>query len=343
MFPILNSLPSIHASFVGILAAFVSAFFIFSFQKIVEAEKKLEDSILNLNYHLSSFSCSPAPPFTLLNNNNKLDWEEKCKPLIREINSLSSRYKNYTNILSLTNEEQEHVINKIKKLNELFYLFTHHPQFYNLNKASITESVQNNQLYTFDELEFLNFKHRVFYLYHEWETYKDSYIILFKLYDELQINKNHELFTKTIENALIETKEIYGDNDELLSNVVNHISKNFQKHDNHLNYLIDFFDKIRLCQENAIPEINYANNEIIKFKEKLNIKSITIYGIYIAIFITITGIILPLFILEVISKLPCEKNNYIISLITYFVFTLSFSPYFLLSLFYIRKIKKSKL
>ncbi|MEO4182989.1 hypothetical protein [Acinetobacter pittii] len=343
MFPILNSLPSIHASFVGILAAFVSAFFIFSFQKIVEAEKKLEDSILNLNYHLSSFSCSLVLPFTLLDNNYKLDWEEKCKPLIREINSLSSRYKNYENILSLTNEEQEHVISKIKALNELFYLFTHHPQFYNSNKVSITESVPNKQQYAFDELEFLNFKQRVFYLYHEWEIHKDSYIILIKLYDELQRNKNHGLFNETIENALTETKEIYGNNDELLRNVVNHISKNFQKHNNHLNYLIEFFDIIRFCQEKAIPEINELNNEIIKFKEKLNIKSITIYGIYIATFITITGIILPLFILEVISKIPEEKNNYIISLISYFIFTLSFSPYFLLSLFYIRKIKNSKL
>jgi len=39
MFPILSTIPGIHATIVGVLAAFFSAFLIFAYQKVTEAQK----------------------------------------------------------------------------------------------------------------------------------------------------------------------------------------------------------------------------------------------------------------------------------------------------------------
>lgn len=94
--PILESLPAIHVTVVGIFAAIVSAFAVWAFQKLFEAEDKLKKALTEAKERstLSSTVVIGGNNNNLLTEDGLLDWEGVGKQLLWRNKSLFSHLDN---------------------------------------------------------------------------------------------------------------------------------------------------------------------------------------------------------------------------------------------------------
>lgn len=124
--PILEALPALHVTMIGVIAAFFSAFAIYAYQKINDAKEKLDEALK----HSESLSTPNSMIFNgnniYLNQDGTLNWDEKGKSTLRQATMLYS-YLDYEEkygvprSLSQRDPSPEEVISVC---NELFSLFT---------------------------------------------------------------------------------------------------------------------------------------------------------------------------------------------------------------------------
>ncbi|EOW9664412.1 hypothetical protein ACO14J_004552 [Vibrio parahaemolyticus] len=88
--PILEALPALHVTVIGVVAAFFSAFAIYAYQKVNDAKEKLDEALK----HSMSVSTPNSMMFNgnnvYLNQDGTLNWDERGKETLRRATMLYS-------------------------------------------------------------------------------------------------------------------------------------------------------------------------------------------------------------------------------------------------------------
>lgn len=318
MFPILSTLPGIHATIVGIGLAFFSTFFMYAYQKITDAQKRL-DKALKLAVSVSSpHSATMHMKYysSLLRNDGELDWSGRCQMLLHEAHSIFP-YSGNTRLDSelpqfLQQPENQKIFDTVEELTTFFYLFfTHYPMNGKpliITSATHTESQKEEK---FDLKRYQEIQNRISHLSWYLKTFKKSFFRLFEVYDKIHMfhAENNE-----------------GDNKQ-------------PKNATHL--LIDFYEKINIYENQVMPILNETISEFDSYNNELKIKNTTKNSLKITLYIITIGILIPLIMLEIISGIENSRILFIVSYLEYFILIASFLPYFLLCLYFLNKIDKT--
>lgn len=346
MFPILDNIPGIHATIIGILAAFFSVFFMFAYQKVTETKKMLDRSLKVAE----SFSKSDFFYFsdcTLIDNNGDLNWDEDCRTLIRDSILLFSSLRSRRNLPSLHPDSQTVQIDPIqvgRLVNEflcLFSLFFSTYPFYKTPLTSASKLFKGSIDNEFNYSRYYEIERRISDLMHDWNNNQESLIQLFKTYDEIQENNHQMDYAEHLAFYKAESEKIVGMDKKIWESV-------FQEAESlsdiflpkkRLPELYNFFNKVKKYQEEVMPVISESLSEFESYNNELKVKEITKFALKTLCYILVFGVIFPLILLELLTKVENANNYFIISYIEYFILLISFAPYFLICIYFIRKIE----
>ncbi|MEQ1067276.1 hypothetical protein ABLB96_14900 [Acinetobacter sp. XH1741] len=347
MFPILNAIPGIHATIVGVLAAFFSAFLIFAYQKVTEAQKKLEKvlKVADAVSTPSSFVINISQ--TLIKEDGDLDWDAKCQPLIQKAASVFYYLNAVKHGIDLKPFDDDinpkEIVNIVDELMSFFTLFfTSYP----MNGKSIVTTDQtksrdsDNQL--FDYNRYLEIQGRINYLIWVWSSSQESLIHLFNVYDQIKEKKIKEEKNAEILRVIGEAEKRFEVDQEVRQRLTSDVERHFQSRlrQKHLPLLIEFFQKIQTYQTQVMPFLDESILEFESYNNEFKLKKLTKIGLGSTIYIMVSGIVLPLLILEIMK---CSDDSYknLISFLEYSLLIASFSPYFYICYYFWKKIENT--
>ncbi|WPP56351.1 hypothetical protein SOI69_03525 [Acinetobacter pittii] len=321
---LLEILPSIHATIVGFFVAFYSAYYIYAIQKVSELHhtflKTLKEA--KLNTILPSYLI--VGESILFDKNNNLDWDNKCRELLKNIVHRND---------SLTLEDMH------KTAKNLLVLFSYFFNSYPFTEKKIKNQIQKNNT-IFDINRLREIENRISYMMWIWETSKDKLILLIQNYDEFEKKQLKDRENKS-KNSVLEMYKNLPEADRQA--ILNSMDTNPHKHhfESAQPKLINFFETVYSYRKNILPLIDNSLSEYNLYKNKLNIQKITLFILYLSLYILITGILLPLLTIEIISDMELISKSFAFNYWTYFLFTASFIPYFLVCIYFIKNLKNS--
>lgn len=333
MFPILSTLPGVHATIVGIFLAFFSTFFMYAYQKIKEAHRNLEDAI-KLSQRIST------PNYVINTKNSKLiidknlSWHDKGKELIDKSVSLARHIisENYDFSKPISNQyTEDKVIEYTDELHNLFYLFFTCYPFQDTNNISKT----------WDSNRFDTIYWRVDYLNWIWsKEHKQFLIHLFYARDQIEIRKAQEDLEKRIieacerevdEQNKIRTAQFIRNSDAVTQSLLPKKS----------DFLFIFFQKVEEYTHNVLPPLKKTIVEYERYNYDFKLKKYTISFLIGTFYILIIGIIIPIILLNFLVKLNYNDYNLVLSYFEYLILTASFLPYLAGILVFIKKVNNS--
>ncbi|WP_440207014.1 hypothetical protein [Acinetobacter oleivorans] len=346
MFPILSTIPGIHATIVGILAAFFSAFLIFAYQKVTEAQKKLEKA-LKVAESVSTPTSFVLAESSLINDDGDLDWNGACY-LIHNA-SMTFSHLNYVkygiDLERFSKDiENDEVIKIVDELTPFFYLFfTSYP----MNGKSIETTPQsvlknsNNQL--FDYERYKKIQERISHLIWVWHTSQNSLTHLFNVYDQIKEEKLRKEKDAKIASLNTDFERFSASMFEAHRIMISEFEYSYKRQIEHkkLSLLTDFFQRAQTYQTKVMPILDETIIEFESYNNELKVKKLTKIVLAITIYILIVGIIIPLIFLEIVGNIPDSHKNFIISYLEYFLLIASFLPYFLICFYFFKKIENT--
>jgi hypothetical protein len=342
MFPILSSIPGIHATIVGILVAFFIAFICVAYQQIMEAQRDLEDAINLAKMNAIDVSCFSKYTKELLNDSGDVDWEMKGRQAIKDAKSFFLSEVIEISKFDLGENkaiEPEKIYILVERLMTLFYLlFKNYPM--NLLQMKGGEQAQLNRINSLTSVEIQEIQNRITYLVWTWNTSKKSLLKLFQTYDDYKNKENFNRVEIERQRKINELEQYL----ELTSQDIQRInySIGFDLHTIKLsNEMLDFFENINTIQDNILPTIKKSFNKLNLLKNTFQVKKLSSIMIYFSFFILITGIIIPLITYEILSGIENSHKQTLVSYLEYLLLTVSFLPYFIILYFFNTKIKKS--
>lgn len=345
MLQIVENIPAIHATIVGVAAAFFSAFFIYAYQKVTEAQKELDKALETAKNVSTLNSASLVGKTSLLDKNENLEWK-KCRILIHEATTILSvlnitRSNTNSPAFHQKNDNQE-VIRIVNELNHFFHLFfTNYP----MNIESIVSTSQSsleNPTHTFDSIRYSEIGDRITYLSWTWDTSQQSLIQLFDIYDQIIQQENQNKMQSEINKSISQLDRSFPNYQEVETRIRLQWQDIYNSF-NQIRYtpiLMNFFERIQVYQTQVMPTLKETLNEFETFNDQFKIKKLTKYFLYTTIYIIVLGIIIPLILFQFITNIG-NGYNWIISYIEYFLLLSSFAPYFIVLVYFLKKIENT--
>lgn len=345
--PILEALPALHLTIIGVVGAFFSAFSIYAYQKVSGAKEKLDEA---LNHSMSV----STPSSMMFNGNNiylkhdgTLNWDEKGKEVLRKATNLYSHldYEEKYGIprcsyqLNPTNEEV------ISTCNELFLLFTTifttYPFWNNkmVYMSGQTDNVVEMCSREFDVSRVQEMSRIVSYLNWVWSVNNRSLMVLascgMEYARQQKLKEQKEIFEEHVRSNLSEASDSEREQ----------IWKKF--HQPQIDRVTDFqsvfagyFEKSHIVEKEIIPLLSAAISTFNTYNETFKVKETTLKVIRLIIFNMIFGVLLPLVTLNLLVGVKFNWSGFWFSSFEYFILFSTMSPYLLACNFLLDKIKK---
>ncbi len=340
--PILEALPAIHVTVIGVVAAFFSAFAIYAYQKVNDAKEKL-DSALKQSINLTSPSAMRfGGGNRFVTGDGNLDWDENGKELLRQVTSFYS-YLDYEEKYGIPRSEFQREPNSeevIKACDELFLLlstiFTTYP-FWNNNMVHVqgqTEKVVLNCNQGLDLERIHEMQRIVGYLCWTWSTSSRSIITLARKGVEFKKNQQMKEQTEMFEKQAASIPESERER----------IWKQF--HQPHVSRVMDFesifvgfFEKAHLVQQEVIPTLLESLTSFTTYNQTFKVKDTTLKVIMLIAFNLVAGVMLPLIILNLLIGANIEWSNFWFSSFEYFLLLVTMFPYLWVIKYLFNKVK----
>lgn len=174
--PILQALPSLHSTIIGILIAFYSAYFIYSFKEVDDAKTKLKKIIKTSAKASTPFLFYDSlPEYELTDSRNSLDWDKARNLIFKSLNMMNYRREKYSS---------DDLVEHVRKLRSIFTLFF---TTYPMNGKNINEKINDEWKKVnesiFDYNRFIEIKDRINILSQFWDPNQDQLENLFNIYD----------------------------------------------------------------------------------------------------------------------------------------------------------------
>lgn len=305
---IIENLPAIHATLIGVGAAFFSAFSIFAYQKIQEAKDEL-DSIFE---EIKSFST----PHIIMGSvdgknsiveNGELNWDVKAKELLYHARSffydldIENKYGPTTE-RNIRHQDPDKIFNTCHSLCAMFYyLFSSYPFQGNsfLKIAELTDTAKTKNTQAFDREQINEIEKRIGFLYWFWSQSNQSLLALgrtcTKIQNERDAQDEQDSYRRFCEEIARD-----GDLPEEQKQKM-WLKLRTPRISNAINYeqiIVEYFNKIILYQEKFLPQLKNVFNIHQRYNERLNFKFTTKYAIKAFFLIFIFGIVLPMLLIN---------------------------------------------
>ncbi|EPV2532108.1 hypothetical protein ACV28K_004690, partial [Vibrio alginolyticus] len=345
--PILEALPALHVTVIGVVAAFFSAFAIYAYQKVNDAKEKLDEALK----HSMSVSTPNSMMFNgnnvYLNQDGTLNWDERGKETLCRATMLYS-YLDYEEKYGVPRSSfqrepsPEEVISVCNELFSLFTtIFTTYP-FWNNNLVHIqgqTDKVIQSCSKEFDTKRIQEMQRIVGYLNWTWSTSNRSLMTLasrgMEFTRQQQLKEQTEMFEKQVINMP----------DQMPKSEQERIWKQF--HQPHVDSVTDFqgifvsyFEKSHVVERDVIPLLSSSISSFNTYNETFRVKETTLKVITLIMFNMVFGVLLPLVALNLLVGVNFNWSNFWFSSFEYFVLFSTMFPYLWACKFLFNKVKK---
>ncbi|MEZ9643128.1 hypothetical protein AB4289_15420 [Vibrio cyclitrophicus] len=337
--PILDSLPAIHVTILGIVGAFFSAFAIYAYQKLNDAQEKLDTAV-----KLSMDLCSANNVYILdsgnkfLTKDGSLNWNEAGKNTL-----MDAVYLSETNAVS----SSEKVIGICNDLFILFSTIFRTYPFWDEKQRNVL--VQDNEVltrsYEIDSERIQEMQRIVGYMSWMWSI--NGHALLRLAEKGKECDKNNQLADRREW-----IKQQYPDLppekfEEVLRDFDQRHSYRETKYDE---IFVEYFEKAHMVKEKVIPSLLEHDSTLTMYDQKFKIKETTLKVIKLVIFNLIFGVMVPLILLNLFVGVGVEGSNILmssfegynfwLSLFEYLLLMATMLPYFLGFIFLYSKVKK---
>jgi hypothetical protein len=345
--PILEALPALHVTVIGVIAAFFSAFAIYAYQKVNDAKEKLDEAL----HHSMSVSIPNSMMFNgnnvFLNQDGTLNWDDRGKEALRRAVMLYS-YLDYEEKYGVPPSPYQREPNPeevIAACNDLFSLFTTifttYP-FWNNNVVHIVGQTDNvTQLCSkkFDTNRIQEMQRIVGYLNWTWSTSNRSLMTLASRGIEFTRQKQLKEQTEMFEEQVLNMQH------QMPKSEQERIWKQF--HLPHVDRVSDFqevfasyFEKAHVVEREVIPLLSSSISSFNTYNETFRVKETTLKVITLIMFNMVFGVLLPLVTLNLLVGVNVDWSNLWFSAFEYFVLFSTIFPYLWACNFLFKKVKK---
>lgn len=345
--PILEALPSLHVTVIGVVAAFFSAFAIYAYQKVNDAKEKLDEA-LKYSMAVSTPNLMKLIPNNIyLNQDGTLNWDYRGKDTLTKAIMLYS-YLDYEEKYGVPRspfQREPRPEEVISVCNDLFSLlttiFTTYPFWSNSIADSHDHADSVSQLHPkeFDTQRIQEMQRIVRYLNWTWSVNNRSIMRLasrgMEFARQLQLKKQTEMFEKMVVNS----------SQQIPENEQKMIWKQF--HQPQIDRVTDFqdifssyFEMSHVVENELIPLLSSSVSSFNTYNETFRVKDTTLKVITMIVFNLVFGVLLPLVTLNLLVGVNFEWDNFWFSAFEYFVLFSTMSPYLWACHFLFKKVKK---
>ncbi len=312
-FPILEALPSLHVTIIGIVAAFFSAFAIYAYQKVNDAKDRLKSSIRHSISISTPNSILQVGGNKFLNDDETIDWAGVGRMALSRIATIypcTDRDDGGSQFWFNQKGEPspEEVISACEELFLLLStIFTTYP-FWNTN-VEVSEETLEEYVAEFDHNRLQAMWKSVAYLNSTWDTHSRALMTLAMKGNEYMKHKNLQEQKRIFEENISKRQEL---KDPELQSII------WSKyHANHLENKVDYqlvfsnyFEKSNDIEKNIIPLLSASMSIFQTYNKTFLVKKTTMNVIRLMAFNIILGVLTPLIILKLFSCFSSEYNAY---------------------------------
>ncbi|EGQ9163883.1 hypothetical protein ACTA57_002903 [Vibrio parahaemolyticus] len=344
--PILESLPAIHVTIVGVVAAFFAAFAVFAFQKVQESKDKLENVLKGVEAFGSPNNFHAFSQVKLLTDDGLLDWNGAAHDTLYEAESLFSHLDIQSKygykpsfIREPSNEEIYRVGGNLLLL--MNYVFTTYP-FNGRSMVSISgeaEKVEEQKNRPFDVERLSQMTNRISYLSQHWRNHSKSILELANRLTMHQEEMEHERREKAYQKAISQLPEnVHQQQIDTLREC--HFDQPLPP-TNYVQIVSDFFNKVMQYESEVLPVLAGVITEHRRYNERFMVKKWSLVVIKLIVFTLTFGVCLPLVLLEMLHGIEhFNWDSLWVGWLEYFVLFLTMSPYFVLCRYFYCKLQK---
>ncbi|PCK29594.1 hypothetical protein [Pseudoalteromonas piscicida] len=342
--PILEALPAIHVTIIGVIAAFFSAFAIYAYQKVNDAKEKL-DSVLKRSQSITaptSFRFGGSNRF--VTSEGKLAWDTEGKQLLHNASSCYSyldHEEKYGIKRSGFEREPEPAL-VLSLCDDLFLLlstiFTTYPFWNNgqINVQGQTENVSKLCNQQFDDSRIKEMQRITGFLCWIWNGNNKSIIRLAQkgmMYEQdKKLSEQKELFEKQCAQMPIDDAEKERIWAQFHLPHINSVT-------NYEALFIEYFEKAKVVEREVIPVVSQTLTSFTTYNQTFKVKETTLRVINLIVFNLLSGVILPLILLNLSIGLDVDWSSFWVSFFEYFLLLLTMAPYIWVCRYLYQKVK----
>ncbi|MFM1649106.1 hypothetical protein ACJ5N2_14620 [Aeromonas salmonicida] len=348
--PILEALPALHVTIIGVVAAFFSAFAIYAYQKVNDAKEKLDEAVKHCMSISDSNIILHKSNNIYISEDGSLNWDVHGKDTIDiakghyQYLDLEEKYNTPRNP-NQKEPSKDEVIDACNKLLLLFTtIFSTYPFWNNtsINIVGQTEKVSKLCSMEFDIKRVQEMQRIVSYLCWVWSTSKSSLTILaikgneYTLQQEReeQTQRNERMIASMPEGSLTECEK-----QKIRSQVgLSHISMPFDFH----SIFVSFFERARVVEREVIPLLFASISNFNTYNKIFRVKETTHTVIALITFNMLFGVLLPLVTLKLLVGGQFEEPDSWFSSFEYCILISTMYPYLWACCFLYDKVKKLK-
>lgn len=333
----IQALPSIHGSLLGIGFALFAAYAIYAYQKLSES-KKLLGGVLSRAKSFTSLSSPESPgEATLLDAKGILDWEKVERVLINLDILANSEFQFRVEGGRQHNEEMEFVTLYEQLMQLIDYFFISYPfcgtlHFEGQPSLALIKKCRSDE---FNILRIEKMAERVRRLKKNWSIYKSSYVAIARRYSEYKFSKRNKELDEHIIAGLRNMKGYHPQDIEDQINAYMAKPKEFTDCDDYSKRLVEFFQKVFRFSDEVLPDMQEVVVDYHRYRDDFNFTVTCRIALVVFAVVFILGIVVPLVLADVAPVLNFQWVGYILT-------GVSILPYFYVWVRLWRTVSKSK-
>lgn len=324
--PILEALPALHVTIIGVVAAFFSAFAIYAYQKLNDAKEKLDEALKHCMLISNPHITMQRSNNIYLNEDGSLNWDEHGKDAIWKAKVLYSyldREEKY-NIPRDHYQREPSQDEVIAACNELFLLFTTifttYP-FWNNEKVSKLRSTE------FDSERVQLMQRIVNYLCWTWDTSKRSLLTLASKGNEYSKQQELKRIAQMHEEMIASMPVGSLTEEEKQMIMPPGYNYNLSVGIDFSDVFVSYFEMAHVVQKEIIPLLSKLTSSFNTYNETFRVKETSLTVITLITFNMLFGVLLPLIILNLFAGFQFKEYSFWFSFFEYLILLSTMYPY----------------
>lgn len=348
--PILEALPAIHVTIIGVVAAFFSAFAIFAYQKVQESKELLEKALIDIETFGSPDQYVCFLPEGLITNEGLLNWDGVGRYIIRKPIQMFRNVDPLVIPPDMNAQQKQPTDEEIIQASEnllglLLWLFTTYPfnGSVRLRIEGITEKIEEQKKRPFDNKRLQLMGSRIEELVYHWRLDQNSFITLLNNYSEIKRKQERNRIEEQ-KNEWEQREKVREENNiRLLERMPSHMAHDFIQTQSTLKPIFNFkeinidymgianeyFEKATQYEARVLPILSERIKEHKRYNETFKVKQSTLLVIKLIAFNLGLGVCLPLILTEILNGADYFNWHSIwVGWFEHFILLLTMAPYF---------------
>lgn len=336
--PIIDALPSVHGSLLGIGFSLFGAYAVYAYQKLAETNERLQTILEKAKSFSELRRYEGVESATVLGDDGVLDWV-KVENALRQASMLTDSYVRSDTLADVKSLERKEVMSVFEEIIQLMnYFFVSYP--FNGHSAvsagEITKSVNLAKNRPFDVARVRLIALYIHRLQLNWSSYNENYIQLARQYSIFKAAQRREVLERSVIENINKIPDLTAQDRQDRIEASLKPSGGFLDTDEYVRVLAAFFQRVYEFGEQLLPEIQVVIDNHTKYKNSFNFKLVSRVAMVLFAIVFVFGILTPLALSDTSLAARYSWAGYVLGL-------LSSLPYFIVWFYLWRKISKTDL